>query len=137
MQLSPKSHNFNIWQKIITHSNTANIIAQVHKLSKHNRKKSDVTTNFLTFTVSIQKCPNKKYKNIYMTLNSSSTNTKSYTTTDDVHAELADITENNLLTIQKMIKNQLQTMPLMMMINHLKQQEKIFIVSFHQAPNHL
>ena len=72
----------------------ANEIVRVHKLGKHNRNRPDMTTYIITVLVSISKCHNTKYKNIDMTLNSSSTNTTSSTTTDYVHEKTADTIEN-------------------------------------------
>ena len=59
-----------------------------------------------------------------MTLNLSSTNTTPSTTTADVHNKTADTINNNTQTIQKIIRIQLQTLLLIMMLNNLKHQEK-------------
>ena len=71
----------------------ANRIGQVQKLGKQNRKRPDMSTNIITFLVSILFCHNPDNKNIGMTLNLSSTKNISYTTTADVHEEPADTIE--------------------------------------------
>ena len=43
LEVLSKSHNFNIWQKNITHSIMANRIIRVHKLGKQNRNWPDIT----------------------------------------------------------------------------------------------
>ena len=72
-----------------------------------------------------------------MKLNSSSTNTTSYTTTAAVHEKSTDTIKKNMKKNPKAIKIKFQTLLLMMMLNHFKQQEKITTVSLHQDPNHL
>ena len=63
-----------------------------------------------------------------MTLNSSSTNTMSYTTTDAVYKEPADSIEKESPNNPEMIKIQFQTFLFMMMLNNWKHEEKIITV---------
>ena len=70
-----------------------NRIGRVHKLGKQNRRQTDMNTNILTFPVFISFCNNTNYKNIDMTVNSSSNNNMSYTSTSGVHEKPDDAIE--------------------------------------------
>ena len=63
-----------------------------------------------------------------MTLNSSSTNTMSFTTTDAVYKKPADSIEKESPNNPEMIKIQFQTFLFMMMLNNWKHEEKIITV---------
>ena len=71
----------------------ANRIGRVDKLGKQNRKQPEMSTNIIKFPVSISLCHNTDDKYIYMTLNSSSTDTMLSTTTFSVHEKPAYIIE--------------------------------------------
>ena len=102
----------------------ANIIGRVQKLGKQNRNQPDMNTNLLTVSFLINFFHNTDDKNIDMTLNSSSTNTMSSNTTSDVHEKPAETIEKKSPNNSKIIKIQLQTLMLMMILNYLKYQEK-------------
>ena len=57
------------------------------------------------------------------------------TTTDDEHEKISDTIEKESANNLKTIKIHLQKLLLMMIINHLKHQGKVIILSLHQVPN--
>ena len=83
-----------------------------------------MTTNLLTVPVSILFFHKKKDKNIDMEFNSSPTNNKLSTITAAVHENPDYTIEKESPKFPKMIRIQLKTLPLVMTINPLKNQEK-------------
>ena len=71
----------------------ANRIGRVHKLGKQNRKQPDMITNLIKVPVSTLYSHNTNYKNIDMTLNSSSTTILLSTITAAAHEKPADSIE--------------------------------------------
>ena len=72
-----------------------------------------------------------------MEFNSSPTNNKLSTTTAAVNENTGYTIEKESPKFPKTIKIRFQTLPLVMTINPLKNQEKIIIVSLYQKSNNL
>ena len=83
-----------------------------------------MTNNILTVPVSISCYHNTDERNFDMTLNLSSTNTMASTITAAVHEKPSDTIEKYPPNNSRMIKIELQTLLLMMMLNHSRHTEK-------------